>query len=268
MGNQLVHSTCTAAPPAATSEEDRVSFVLAQLRCGALRARHLACEVDAIGIALRGGMIPPDTAVAWLRDCGVLDDVASPQENTAMSACETCGNNPCVNPSFCAASRKADQEIGQRRLPNAPDTLPERPRPLMRELPSADPFPVEALGPVLAPAARAIHDRVQAPMALCGQSVLAAATLVVQAHADVELPIGGKRAKPLSSYFVTIAETGERKTEADYHALWAIRKHEKNLRDKYDAKKLDYENDKEAYEIARKTATKEADGNRLAAKAA
>jgi hypothetical protein len=33
-----------------------------------------------------------------------------------MSACETCGNNPCVNPSFCAASRKADREIGQRRL--------------------------------------------------------------------------------------------------------------------------------------------------------
>ena len=34
-----------------------------------------------------------------------------------MSACETCGNNPCVNPSFCAASRKADREIGQRLPP-------------------------------------------------------------------------------------------------------------------------------------------------------
>ena len=150
---------------------------------------------------------------------------------------------------------------------NASDPLPEGPRPLMRELPSADPFPVEALGPVLAPAARAIHDRVQASMALCGQSVLAAATLVVQAHADVELPIGSKRAKPLSSYFVTIAETGERKTEADYHALWAIRKYEKNLRDKYDAKRLEYENDKEAYEIARRGAKEKAKGNRLAAKA-
>jgi len=116
-GDQLVTGLRITAPPSATSEEDRVSFVLAQLRCGALRARHLACEVDAIGIALRGGMIPPDTAVAWLRDCGVLDDVASPQVNTAMSACETCGNNPCVNPSFCAASRKTDREIGQRRLP-------------------------------------------------------------------------------------------------------------------------------------------------------
>jgi hypothetical protein len=26
-------------------------------------------------IALRGGMIDPDTAVAWLHDCGVLDHV-------------------------------------------------------------------------------------------------------------------------------------------------------------------------------------------------
>jgi hypothetical protein len=117
MGNQLVNSTCTAAPPAATSEEDRVSFVLAQLRCGALRARLAACEIDAIVIALRGGMIDPETAVASLHDCGVLDDVTSPQENSAVTACETCGNDPCVNPSFCAACRKADREIGQRRLP-------------------------------------------------------------------------------------------------------------------------------------------------------
>jgi len=31
--------------------------------------------------------------------------------------CETCERDPCVNPSFCAASRKADREIGQQRLP-------------------------------------------------------------------------------------------------------------------------------------------------------
>jgi hypothetical protein len=41
----------------------------------------------------------------------------------------------------------------------------EPPRPLMRELPPADPFPVDALGPVLGSAARAIHDRVRAPLA-------------------------------------------------------------------------------------------------------
>ena len=59
----------------------------------------------------------------------------------------------------------------------APEMKGEPPRPLMRELPPADPYPVDALGEVLAPAARAIHDRIQAPLAICGQSVLAAATV-------------------------------------------------------------------------------------------
>ena len=66
------------APPSATSEEGRVSFVLAQLRCAALRARLSACEIDAIGVALRGGMIDADIAVAWLHECGLLDYATSP----------------------------------------------------------------------------------------------------------------------------------------------------------------------------------------------
>jgi hypothetical protein len=144
----------------------------------------------------------------------------------------------------------------------------EAPRPLMRELPPPDPFPVDALGSVLAPVARAIHDRVQAPLAICAQSVLAAATLVVQSRVDVVLPIGGKRTKPISSYFITIAESGERKTEADYQATWPIRQHEQNLREKYDAKALDHANDREAWDKARAAALKRARGDRAAAKAA
>ena len=86
------------------------------------------------------------------------------------------------------------------------------------------PFPVDALGTVLAPAARAIHDRVRAPLAICGQSVLAAATLAVQGHANIELPMG--HAKPLSGYFVSVAATGERKSAVDQEALWPVRKRE------------------------------------------
>jgi hypothetical protein len=78
-----------------------------------------------------------------------------------------------------------------RRLVNGAENVQsEPPRPLMRELPPADPFPIDALGDVLGAAARGINDRVQAPIAICGQSVLAAAALAVQAHADVVLPIG------------------------------------------------------------------------------
>src|ERR1700680_4679312 len=111
----------------------------------------------------------------------------------------------------------------------APATKSDPPRPLMRDLLPADPFPAEALGDLLASAARAINDRVQAPIAICGQSVLAAATLAVQGHANVELPT--KHAKPLSSYFVTVAATGERKSAVDHEALWPVQKREATLRE-------------------------------------
>jgi Protein of unknown function (DUF3987) len=118
-------------------------------------------------------------------------------------------------------------------------TAAEPPRPLMREPAPAEPFPIDALGDVLVPAARAIHDRVQAPLAICGQSVLAAATLAVQAHADVELPTGQRR--PLTCYFLTIAATGERKTATDNEATRPIARREAALRDRYDAERQDFE---------------------------
>jgi hypothetical protein len=78
----------------------------------------------------------------------------------------------------------------------AEEVHPEPPRPLIRELPPADPFPVEALGDVLGAATRAINDRVQCPLAMSGQSTLAAATLAAQGYADVELPTG--QVRPIS----------------------------------------------------------------------
>jgi hypothetical protein len=144
----------------------------------------------------------------------------------------------------------------------------EPPRPLMRELPQADPFPVDALGSVLGSAARAIHDRVQAPMAICGQSVLATATLAVQGHADVVLPIGAGRTKPISAYFITVAETGERKTECDFQAMWPVRERERELRDRYDAASDSYTNEKIAWEKAREEVVKQGKGMRAVIKAA
>jgi hypothetical protein len=54
---------------------DRKEYLLAELRCAALRARLAACDIDAIGIALRAGMIDTDTAVQWLHGCAALDYV-------------------------------------------------------------------------------------------------------------------------------------------------------------------------------------------------
>lgn len=129
----------------------------------------------------------------------------------------------------------------------------ERPRSLMRALPPAESFPVDAMGELLGSAAKAIHDRVQAPLATCCQSVLATATLCVQPYADVLLPIG--QVRPLSCYFSSILETGGRKTAADNEAGGPIRKHEMNLREKRDLNYPDYINRQTAWEAARKKAT-------------
>lgn len=149
---------------------------------------------------------------------------------------------------------------------NASSFKPERPRPLMRELPPAHPFPVEALGAILGDAAKAIHDKVQAPLAISGQSVLAVATLAVQGHANVELPTG--QCKPISGDFITIAATGERKSASDDIALWPIRKRESQLRKSYDEELPPYMNDKAAWDKARDTAIQKSKGDRAAAKAA
>lgn len=101
---------------------------------------------------------------------------------------------------------------------------------LRRPLPPADPYPIDALGAILSAAARRIHDVVQAPAALCGQSILAAASLAAQAHADVVLD--GRR-EPLSLFVMTIAESGERKSAADRVALHAHREYERAALDQY-----------------------------------
>jgi hypothetical protein len=104
------------------------------------------------------------------------------------------------------------------------------PEPLRRPLPPAEPYPLDALGDVLGGAARAIHDVVQAPAGLCGQSVLSAASLAAQAHADVV--IDGRR-EPLSLWHVTVGDSGERKSGADKWALQAHREVEREDADAY-----------------------------------
>jgi hypothetical protein len=137
---------------------------------------------------------------------------------------------------------------------------PEPPRPLIRELPPADPFPIDALGDVLGAAAKGIHDRVQSPLAICGQSVLAAATLAVQGYADIELPTG--HTNPISSFFITVAASGERKSATDKEALWPVAKHETALWEKYAADYPKYEDNKTAWDKAKEHAIKKAKGDR------
>ncbi|WP_345781838.1 YfjI family protein [Rhodanobacter sp. AS-Z3] len=99
------------------------------------------------------------------------------------------------------------------------DSFLSSPEPLRRPLLPSLEYPLDALGSLLGDAAKRIHAVVQAPAGLCGQSVLAAASLAVQAHADVS--ISGS-IEPLSLWHVTIGASGERKSAADN---WALRAH-------------------------------------------
>jgi hypothetical protein len=134
-------------------------------------------------------------------------------------------------------------------------------RPLYRPLPPALDYPLEALGP-LRPAAEAVHLVTQAPMALCAQSVLGAATLAVQAHHDVILPGGGR--KPLVQLFVSIAESGERKTSVDRVALRAVYRVEADWRQKSADATAAFLADKAAWEEAAKSVKSKGKGDRAA----
>lgn len=146
--------------------------------------------------------------------------------------------------------------IGAGSAPPPADEWPEA-EPLRRELPPAEPFPLDALGDVLQPMAQALVEIVQVPAALAGQSVLAAAALVVQAHADVEID---GRVFPVSDFFVTVAESGERKTATDREALAPVQKWQRDRMDGYRLAQAEHEVQRTAWDKARQAALNSKEG--------
>ncbi len=129
----------------------------------------------------------------------------------------------------------------------------DRKRALFRALPPPPAFPIMALGE-LRLAAEAIHETTRAPLAICAQSVLAGATLAVQSHRDVELPGAGRR--PLTALFVSVLESGERKSAVDRLAVRAAYKVEEGFRDAARAEVAAYADAREIWEHARGHAKK------------
>ena len=129
---------------------------------------------------------------------------------------------------------------------NATTIAREAPLPLIRENIPSPSYPLEALGKTLGNAAIAIADCVQCPPSMAGQSVLAAASLAVQAFADI---IIDGRTYPLSLFCLTIAESGDRKSGADSLALKAHNELQREWMTEYQEHKSIYENEKEAFNI-------------------
>jgi hypothetical protein len=141
------------------------------------------------------------------------------------------------------------------------EPAPIEKRPLFRPIPPAPAFPLDALG-ALRPAVEAIHARTQAPVALCANAALAAATLAAQAGNDVILPSAPYKAKPLCGLFATVAASGERKSSADGIALAAIYRIEETWRAEHSELMRRYLNDRAAYDAARDKILKAAKGDR------
>jgi hypothetical protein len=99
---------------------------------------------------------------------------------------------------------------------------------------------------------------IQAPAALCSQSTLAAAALATQALANVVID---GRSHPLSEFFLTVGESGERKTAVDRCALWPHRQRERTLYEAYDIDYIAYQNDADAYRKAREEALRKHKGH-------
>lgn len=125
------------------------------------------------------------------------------------------------------------------------------PMPLRRELPAAEHFPNDALGSLMSGAALRMREIIQAPDAIIGQSLLAAITLAVQAHADIDVD---GRLIPLTDFFATIGESGERKSACDKSALAPHHKRQKFLREQWSGETSYFEADLSAWKKAREEA--------------
>ena len=107
----------------------------------------------------------------------------------------------------------------------------ESPEPLRKPLQPPTEFPIDSLPLILKDTVIALHDKIQAPIALCAQSVLAVVNLTVQGHINIMMPFG--ETKPISCFFLTIAESGERKTSCDNAILKTVKEYEEELRKQY-----------------------------------
>ena len=134
---------------------------------------------------------------------------------------------------------------------NAPNPIPftpEGPQPLLREIPAGGAYPVAALGP-LGAAVEAVQGFTQAPVAIPAASALAVASLAVQGFADVET-LGGFA--PVSLYFLTIAQSGERKSSCDKPLLRGLREYEREQNETYTTAFKTWQNASELHDAKKK----------------
>lgn len=146
--------------------------------------------------------------------------------------------NEGVARHVASIEERAEHDLAAlRRFADSRDSQGGAPEPLRRPTPPPEPYPVAELGPILAPACASLRRVIQAPDAVCGASLLAAASLAVQGFADVH---NDGRVHPLSLWMLTVAESGERKSAVDGEAMRPAREYEKELAEGFEDTQLQH----------------------------
>lgn len=98
-----------------------------------------------------------------------------------------------------------------------------KPQPLAMKV-NAEPYPLDALPAAVRAAVVEVQGFTKAPVPLVTSSALAALSLAIQSHADAKR--AEKLVGPVSLFFLTIADSGERKSTCDGFFMKAIREYE------------------------------------------
>lgn len=122
------------------------------------------------------------------------------------------------------------------------------PEPLVPEI-KGTAYPIHALPKIVAEAVIEVQQFVQAPMAMVACSAMATVSVACQARNDVERARG--LTGPTGLYFLTVAESGERKSTLDGHFSKPIHEYEKKQAADAEAELKDY-----AADLAHWAATK------------
>ena len=223
---------------ARTALAGRIVVIVADAdKPGREHAAQVSSALATVAASVRTVELPKKDVTDWIEGGGTLAGLEqAAQESANVQRLEALGFKVIDAPP---ADRPAPES---RAMPPLSD-----PEPLRRALPPAEPYPLDALGPILGPAARALHEIIQAPAALCAQSVLAAASLAAQPHANIL--IDGRRS-PLTLWAITIGASGERKTAVDTVALSAHKAWEREQVEDHERKLKDHTAAKAAHEAA------------------
>jgi hypothetical protein len=134
------------------------------------------------------------------------------------------------------------------------------PLPLRRTSTGPSEYPIDALGEILGPAARAIARVTQAAPSIVGNALLAAASAAVQAHANVSID---GRIIPASIFALSVAESGDRKSTVDKAVLAPHEKRQADLAELYREERERYLDRRDVYEKERARILKSKDDPKL-----